>query len=54
MVHTKSLKFDYFFLIFQIATSVLLVLIIVITMRHVLIRMDYFLALATLDIVETE
>ena len=41
-------------LIFQITTSVLLVLIIVIAMRHVLIRMDHLLALVTLDIVETE
>ena len=41
-------------LIFQITTSVLLELIIVITMRHVLIRMDHLLALVTLDILETE
>ena len=41
-------------IIFQITTSVLLVLIIVISMQHVPIRMDHLLALATLDIVETE
>ena len=41
-------------LIFQITTSVLLVLITVVTIRRVLIRMDHLLALVTLDIVETE
>lgn len=41
-------------LTFQITTNVLLVLIIVITTRHVLIQMDRLLALVTLDIVETE
>ena len=38
----------------QIKVNVQMVLIIVITMRHVLIRMDHLLALVTLDIVETE
>ena len=47
-------KFDSLFPHFQITTSVLLVLIIVITMQHVLIRMDRLLALVTLDTVEME
>ena len=34
--------------------SVYLELIIVIAMQHVLIRMDHLLALASLDILETE
>ena len=41
-------------LIFQIMTSVLLVLIIVIAMQHAAIRMDHLLALVTLDTLETE
>ena len=51
------MKFDIVIislLIFQITTSALSVLIIVIPMRHVPIQMDHLLALVTLDIVETE
>ena len=38
----------------QITTSVRMVLIIVMLMRHVLILMDHLLVLVTMDIVETE
>ena len=44
--------FSSFF--FQITMSVLLVLIIVMPMRHVLIRMDHLRALVILVILETE
>ena len=43
-----------FLLYLQITTSVRMVLIIVMLMRHVLILMDHSLALVTLDIVEME
>ena len=49
-----TITITIFVLNLQIITSVLLVLIIVTKMQHVLILMDHSLALATLDIQETE
>ena len=49
-----SLKLTICVLMFQMTTSVLLVLMTATAMPHVPIRMDHLLALVTLDIVGTE